>query len=73
VLSAATGYLSVTTKPSRVKVYVDEVYYGLSPLKLELGTGISNVRLKAEGYKPAAEKVSIRKSETTELEVTLVK
>src|SRR5208282_575640 len=70
VAASASGYLSVTTKPPRVKVYVDDVYYGLSPLKFELNAGIHDVRLKADGYKPDSEKVSIRKNETTELEMT---
>jgi hypothetical protein len=69
----ASGYLSVTTTPARVKVYVDDVYFGLTPLKLELDAGVHAVKLKADGYKPASEKVSVRKGDTTELEMVLEK
>src|SRR3989338_9217469 len=34
--SETTGLLLVNTSPSRAKVYLDGVYYGLSPLRLEM-------------------------------------
>lgn len=73
VAHAATGYLAIRTTPTRVKVYVDDVYYGFSPLKLEFDAGIYVLHFKLEGYKPATEKVSIRKNETTELDMSLKK
>lgn len=70
---AAVGYFAVQTVPPRVRVYIGDVYYGMSPLRLELPAGIASVSFKLNGYRPAAEKVSIRPGETTELELTLDK
>jgi PEGA domain len=67
------GIFSVTTAPSKAKVYVDDVYYGTSPLKLELDPGVTLFRFKLEGYKTVTQKVSIRRGETTELEVKFEK
>lgn len=69
--AAANGLLALTTKPARAKVYLDGVYFGMSPLRVEIETGIHDVSVKAEGYKTAAEKISIRKGDTTELELAL--
>ena len=68
-----TGQLAITTIPARAKVYVADVYYGLSPLKLELEPGIHTLHFKLEAFKTATEKVSVRKGETTELEIRLEK
>lgn len=69
--AAANGLLALTTKPARAKVYLDGVYFGISPLRVEIESGIHDVNVKAEGYKTAAEKISIRKGDTTELELVL--
>lgn len=66
-----TGQLTIATTPSRARVYVADVYYGLSPLKLELEPGIYTLHVKLDGFKTATEKVSVRKRETTELELRL--
>lgn len=71
--SAMTGVLLVSSLPSRAKVYVDEVYYGLTPLHLDLDAGVHGVTIKQSGYKNATEKVSVRKGEQTELELQLEK
>ena len=49
--------------------YVDDVYYGTSPLRLEFDPGVKLFHFELPGYKTVAEKVSIRSGETTELEV----
>ena len=69
--AAAAGVFVVRTTPARAKVYVGDVYYGLSPLKVELPVGIAAVRIQLDGYKPVSEKVSIRRGDTTELELRL--
>ena len=68
-----TSQLAITTIPTRAKVYVADVYYGLSPLKLELAPGIYTINFKLDAFKTATEKVSVRKGETTVLEITLEK
>ncbi len=68
---AANGVLTVNTEPARAKVYLDGVYYGMSPLRVEAEPGVHKVEVKLRGYKAALEKVSLRKGESTELELTL--
>ncbi len=70
---SAKGVLKITTKPARAKIYIGGVYYGLSPLRLELEPGVVDVTAELEQRKNASEKVSVRKGETTELELTLKK
>ncbi|GAB4125960.1 MAG: hypothetical protein Fur0040_08420 [Sideroxydans sp.] len=67
----AYGTLEITSIPTRAKLYVDQVYFGLTPLRTELPTGVHELEVKREGYASAREKVSIRKQETTELELKL--
>lgn len=69
--SAVQGVLTVGTKPARARIYVGGVYYGLSPLRLEMEPGILEVTATMDGYKKSTEKVSVRKGETTEVELTL--
>ena len=68
---AANGTLAVTSAPSRAKVYVDGIYFGLTPLRAEIGSGVHEVGVKLDGYKTASEKVSVRKGDSTELEMKL--
>ena len=65
------GTLSVSSVPSRAKVYVDGVYFGLTPLHAEIGVGVREVSVRLDGYQTATEKVSVRKDDGTELEMKL--
>ena len=67
------GSISITTSPSRAKVYIGDVYYGLSPVKIDITPGIYEVRLVLRGYTEQKEKVSIRAGYTTEMEVVFEK
>lgn len=69
--SAMTGMMTVSSKPSRAKVYLDGVYFGMTPLRAEIEPGVHGVDVKLEGYKTVSEKVSVRKGDNTELELTL--
>lgn len=69
--SATSGLLLVNTNPPRAKVYLDGVYYGLSPLRLEMEPGVHAISVKLEGYKMVTEKVSVRKGDNTEMELNL--
>jgi hypothetical protein len=69
--SDTAGLLLVNTNPSRAKVYLDGVYYGLSPLRLEMEPGVHAISVKLEGYKMVTEKVSVRKGDNTEMELNL--
>ena len=67
----ANGTLAVKSVPNRAKVYVDGVYFGLTPLRAEIGVGVHEVSVKLDGYQSASEKVSVRKGDSTELEMKL--
>ena len=69
--SATAGLLLVNTDPQRAKVYLDGVYYGMSPLRLEIEPGVHAISVKLEGYKMVTEKVSVRKGDNTEMELKL--
>ncbi len=69
--SETTGLLLVTTTPSRARVYLDDVYYGMTPLRLEMEPGIHAISVKLAGYNMITEKVSIRRGDNTELELNL--
>ena len=73
VASSSQGTLKISTKPARAKIYIGGVYYGLSPLQLEFDPGILEVTASMDQRKNATEKVSVRKGETTEVELTLEK
>ncbi len=68
---AANGTLAVSSFPSRAKLYVDGVYFGLTPLRAEIGIGVHEISVKLDGYQVASEKVSVRKGANTELELQL--
>jgi len=65
------GLLLVSTSPPRAKVYLDSVYYGLSPLRVDMKAGIHVLAVKLNGYKTVTEKVSVRKGDKTEMELNL--
>ena len=67
------GRLVVRTAPSGAKVYLDGVYYGMSPLDIDEAAGIRTVEVKLKGYRTASEKVAVRIGATTELEFQLEK
>lgn len=69
--SATNGLLLVNTNPGRAKVFLDSVYYGLSPLRLELDPGVHTISVKLAGYKMVTEKVSVRKGDSTEMDLDL--
>ncbi|HEU0219383.1 MAG TPA: PEGA domain-containing protein [Gallionella sp.] len=69
--STTSGLLLVNTNPQRAKVYLDGVYYGLSPLRLEMEPGVHAISVKLESYKMVTEKVSVRKGDNTEMELNL--
>ena len=70
-VSSGSGLLVLSTTPGHAKVYVDGVYFGLSPLRAETAVGVHTVDVKLKGYKTASEKLSIRNGESTELDLTL--
>jgi len=71
--TAGKGRFVLTTTPGKAKVYIGDVYYGVSPLQLDLDPGIVDLRCTLDGYRGVSEKVSIRRGEATELELKFEK
>ena len=69
--ATANGTLAISSSPSRAKVYVDGVYFGLTPLRAEYSAGVYEVSIKMDGYKTFSEKVSVRKGDNTEMDIKL--
>lgn len=67
------GRLVIQSSPTRAKVYMGDVYYGMTPLSLDLGPGVYEISLKHRGYKSSGEKVSVRQGQFTEIEMELEK
>lgn len=72
-IPTSTGRAVVLTAPARSKVYINDVYYGLTPLKLDIEPGVYEITVKHRGHKNAKEKVSVRQGQITEMEVILEK
>jgi len=68
-----TGRLVIQSSPVRARVYMGDVYYGMTPLSLDLGPGVYEITLKHKGYKNSGEKVSVRPRQFTEFEMEMLK
>lgn len=67
----ASGRLSITTAPARAKVYIGDVYYGLTPITIDLEPGIYELTVRLRGRRDNKEKIAIRPGELTEVEEAL--
>lgn len=70
---AGAGKIVITASPERSKVYLDGVYYGLTPITIDMPPGVYEVTIKNSGFKQSSERVSIRKDATTEMKAELEK
>jgi hypothetical protein len=70
---AGTGRLLVTTVPTRSRIYINGVYWGLSPLSSDIEPGVYELVVRQKGFKENKEKVSVRTGQMTELEMSLEK
>jgi len=66
-----TGRLLVSTVPPRSRIYIDGVYWGLSPLASDIGPGVYDLVVKQKGFKEHREKISIRAGQVTEFEMDM--
>ncbi|HEC93072.1 MAG TPA: PEGA domain-containing protein [Candidatus Atribacteria bacterium] len=67
------GRIIVTSQPQRAKVYLDNVYKGLTPLKLDRVTaGQHHIKLERAGYQDWSDYVSVSPSRTTTISANLV-
>ncbi len=65
------GRLVISTDPPRVKVYLDGVYYGLTPTSIDIEPGVYDLTLTHPGLKDYAERVAVRAGRATVLESSL--
>jgi hypothetical protein len=67
-IAPGKGRLTITTDPEHAKIYLDDVYYGLTPNSIDIKPGIYELTLKKAGRADYSEKVAIRDGEVTVLE-----
>lgn len=67
------GRVSITSAPPRAKVYIGGVYYGLTPITMDLDPGVYELTLRLKGHRENKEKISIRPGQLTEVEEALDK
>jgi len=61
------GILRITTEPQRAKIYLNSIYYGLSPQTLRLRPGIYDLTVQKDGFLDFKEKLSVDKERETEV------
>jgi len=67
------GRIIVTSQPQRAKVYLDNVYKGLTPLNLDRVTsGQHHIKLAMAGYQDWSNYVSVSPSRTTTVSADLI-
>lgn len=69
--AAGEGRIAIASAPPRVKVYVDDVYHGLTPLTVILPQGVHQLHFRREGCDAQREKVAVRAGATVELELSM--
>ena len=67
------GRIFVRTEPPRAKVYIGDIYYGLSPLTIDIEQGIYDFVIKLGGFKDTRERVAIRRGHKIDMEITMEK
>lgn len=69
--AGGAGRVIIQSAPSRSKVYIGDIYYGLTPLSLDMPPGVYEIKVEHKGFKGSGERVSVRKGQATELELEL--
>jgi hypothetical protein len=59
------GILQVDTAPAGARVYLDGIYYGATPFRLDLDPGVHELRLEYIGYPAVTQRVGIAAGRTT--------
>ncbi len=67
------GRIVIKTVPPRARVYLDGVYYGLTPFTMDKEPGIYELTIRLDGFVDEKEKIGVRRDHTTEIEITLKK
>jgi hypothetical protein len=72
-IPSGKGRLVVSTTPAGGKVYVDGVFYGESPILLDLPSGIHLLKVQMDGYHTLRDKIGILEQKVTPWEERLHK
>lgn len=64
-IPAGKGRLVVSTTPAGAKVYIDGIFYGDSPMMLDLTPGVHLVKVRMDGYVTVRNKVGILDQQIT--------
>lgn len=73
IILGSEGRLSLSSVPSKTRVFIDDVYYGFTPITINLAPGIYTVNFKMDGFKKVAQKIAVRKGRVTEFTVVMEK
>ena len=73
IILGSEGRLALSTIPPQAQIYINDVYYGLTPITIDLAPGIYIVNFKLAGFKNAVQKIAVRKGRVTEFAVILEK
>ncbi|EQD24699.1 MAG: PEGA domain-containing protein [Nitrospirae bacterium] len=65
VIPAGKGRLEIVSKPGGARVYVDGIYYGLTPLSLDLSPGVHLLKVHKDGFETSRDKVGILEGKST--------
>jgi uncharacterized lipoprotein YajG len=69
--TTSNGTLIVTSTPPGARFYINDTFYGKTPVNIELKPGIYEITVRLRGFRDEKEKVAIRPGISTELEVFL--
>ena len=69
----ASGILDISTTPSNVSVWINDILYGQTPLTLTLPAGIYCVRLQKEPYGYADSDIKIRAGERQKIQTDFLR
>ncbi len=67
------GSFEVSSKPAGARLYINGVYYGLTPANIGMEAGVYELMLKLEGHKDYVERFAVVEGRPTVLEAVLVK
>jgi len=66
-----TGTISISSSPIGGSVYVDNSYYGISPVSVQVPPGTHTVMVRMEGYQDAATTTGVSAGQTSTVVVSL--
>ena len=73
-LEEMTGYLTVNSNQENSEIYINEQYFGLTPLSNSLiGTGSHEILIKKEGYTEYRDKITVKSRQNSYLNARLKK